>query len=346
MDLSKYQTKSITPVDDYKFTLSDELKKIAEDELRETEEVRNHAIKAMRDWIMDNPRIEKCRMDAKFLLRFLRFRKFSIPMAQEALERYLVFREGAYGYDWFSNMDFNKPNIKSLIDNGIEVILPERDHLGRKVLISRLAAADPKITSIGSEGLTLGTMVMETLLDDEENQIRGLVYVADVSGIQLSHYQIFPLDIWFKFGKNIEKTLAARHKSFHIVNVHPSLQFIANFALKHMPDKLRERVKFYSSFDELKDIEKDHLPQEYGGKVPMKEMIEPWKQKLEEKRDFFLNYNNMKVNRVLYPQPVLNCVVETLKIPLIAEDLFEKASNCRDEELSGIQGSFRKLEID
>lgn len=71
-----------------------------------------------------------------------------------------------------------------------------------------------------------------------------------------------------------------------------------------------------------------------------------WKQKFEEKKDFFLNYNNMKINQKLYPQPVLKCMVSTLKIPLNSADLFDQASNCNDEDLSGLQGSFRKLEID
>lgn len=39
-----------------------------------------------------------------------------------------------------------------------------------------------------------------------------------------------------------------------------------------MPEKLRERVKFYSNFDEIDVIEKKYLPKEYGGKVPLKEM--------------------------------------------------------------------------
>lgn len=50
------------------------------------------------------------------------------------------------------------------------------------------------------------------------------------------------------------------------------MKFIANFALKHMPDKLRERVKFYSTFDEVDVVEKKNLPKEYGGTVPLKEM--------------------------------------------------------------------------
>jgi hypothetical protein len=191
-------------VDDYVWTLSDELKEIAEKELRETAETRSHSIKAMRDWIMSNPRIEKCRMDSKFILRFLRFRKFSVPAAQEALERYLVFREGAYGHDWFSNMDFDKPNINGLLEKGLYTVLPNRDKLGQKVILAKLAAADPSIPTIGNECLTLGTMIFETLLEDEENQIRGLNYILDVSNIKLRHYFIFSFLTWYKFLKNVE----------------------------------------------------------------------------------------------------------------------------------------------
>lgn len=210
----QYQAKSITPVDDYVCTLSDELKRLAEEELRETDEIRSHAITAMRDWIMSNPRIEKCRMDSKFILRFLRFRKFSIPMAQEAFERYLVFREGVYGFDWFSNMDFEKPGIKLLMDSELLTVLPNRDKLGRKVLLFRAAPADAKTPSIGNDVLTLSTMIFETLLDDEENQIRGLNYIGDVSGAHISLSQIFSLEIMYKFGKNVEANYFD-FRSFH-----------------------------------------------------------------------------------------------------------------------------------
>lgn len=184
---------------------------MAEKELRETDEIRNHAIPAMRDWIMANPRIEKVRMDAKFLLRFLRFRKFNIPAAQEALERYLVFREGCYGLDWFSNMDFNKPNINELLSKGLFSVLPNRDKFGRKVILARLAAADPCIPTIGCEGLTIGTMVCETLLDDEETQIRGVNYIMDVSNIKIRHYFIFSFLTWYKMLKNVEVMLEFSH---------------------------------------------------------------------------------------------------------------------------------------
>ncbi|CRK89975.1 CLUMA_CG003703, isoform A [Clunio marinus] len=344
--MEAYQSKSITPVDNYEYKLSDELKKIAEEELRETEEIRNHGLKTMRDWIMNNPRIEKCRMDSKFILRFLRFRKYSIPMAQEALERYLVFREGAYGFDWFSNLDYMKPNIKTLVDNEVLTVLPKRDKLGRKCLFFKMSSIDPSLPKIGEDLLTLGTLIIETLMDDEENQIRGLNYIADVSNLGLRHAQILPLEVMYKFGKNIEKTCAVRHKGFHCINVHPSLQFLVSFAMKHMPEKLRDRVKFYTNVNEVDVIDKDYLPEGYGGSTKIKEMMDPWRKILDDRKEFFLNYSNMKVNRNLYPKPIVDCVVGTLKIPLNSSDLFEKTSNCTDEELTGIQGSFRKLEID
>lgn len=106
------------PVDVYNFTLSKELEDQAKDELRETEEVRQHALKAMRDWVLKNSRIEMTRLDANFLLRFLRFRKFSIPMAMEALERWMVIKNGNYGRGWFDDLDVMKPSILKLIDKG------------------------------------------------------------------------------------------------------------------------------------------------------------------------------------------------------------------------------------
>jgi hypothetical protein len=47
----QYEAKSITPVDEYVCKLSDELKKMAKNELGETEEERKIAIKTLRDWV-------------------------------------------------------------------------------------------------------------------------------------------------------------------------------------------------------------------------------------------------------------------------------------------------------
>lgn len=112
-------SKSITPLDDYEFTLSNELKTFVEKEFRETDETRKHAIESLREWAAQNPRINKLRLDSNFLLRFLRCKKFSLPMTKEAIERYLVLRwynyEGAF---IFHNLDEKLPEMQELLDLG------------------------------------------------------------------------------------------------------------------------------------------------------------------------------------------------------------------------------------
>lgn len=55
-------TKATTKADDYRFTLSDELRLIAHEELRETQATRDHALQMLREWAEKNPRISKIRM--------------------------------------------------------------------------------------------------------------------------------------------------------------------------------------------------------------------------------------------------------------------------------------------
>lgn len=55
-------SKGTTKVDTYVFKLSDELKTIAESELRETSATRDFALNALREWIETNPRITAIRL--------------------------------------------------------------------------------------------------------------------------------------------------------------------------------------------------------------------------------------------------------------------------------------------
>lgn len=54
--------KGITDADKYEFKLGNELKRVAEIELRETKLARDFALNAMREWIKTNPRIVAVRL--------------------------------------------------------------------------------------------------------------------------------------------------------------------------------------------------------------------------------------------------------------------------------------------
>lgn len=64
-----------------------------------------------------------------------------------------------------------------------------------------------------------------------------------------------------------------RHKEISAIRMHASVKFAADFALGLVTEKLRSRIKFYVSIDAAKSIDRSLLPKEYGGEMPMAEMI-------------------------------------------------------------------------
>lgn len=135
-------TEGQQKLDDYKSTLNADALKTASLELREDDSTREQALEQFRHWIQKHPAIKKCRTDSLFLLRFLRTKKFSLPMAQEMFERYLTIRQ-LYP-EWFQKLDINDPDLEAIIDSGYLVPLPKRDQHGRKVILS-CAGNDCKI---------------------------------------------------------------------------------------------------------------------------------------------------------------------------------------------------------
>lgn len=154
------------------------LRIIAKKELREEAHTREQCLTLFREWIERNQDIENCitgiiaskirnkknvflywfwyifnRVDDVFLLRFLRSKKFSLPMAQQMLLKYLnfrkVFKRVCHDMDYRDNM------VADLIDKGWLIIVkilqdiliklcknfrflfvsPFRDSSGRRVVV-------------------------------------------------------------------------------------------------------------------------------------------------------------------------------------------------------------------
>lgn len=81
-------------------------------------------------------------------------------------------------------------------------------------------------------------------------------------------------------------------------------------------------------------IDKACLPAEYGGNIPIREMVEIWKRELAAKRDILLALDCMKLHSdrgiITSRNPGQDCNNNSTKIA---------TSEC-------LPGSFRKLEID
>lgn len=76
--------------------------------------------------------------------------------------------------------------------------------MGRLVIFYRPGIADSMAPTIGYDVLTLMTLVFELVLEEEENQIKGVVHVSDCKGIRMSHFTVFSPQYSFRIGKNTE----------------------------------------------------------------------------------------------------------------------------------------------
>ncbi|XP_048004607.1 retinaldehyde-binding protein 1-like [Leguminivora glycinivorella] len=337
--MSRRLTKRyLLPADDYQCKLSAETQAIAAEQLRETESSRSQALASLRSWIEQNPKFMTIRLDANYLLRFLRTKKFSVPMAQEAIERYILLRQ-SWGIA-FNQLDYKLPVMMELIDLGYIFVSPFKDKNGRRVIIYRPGVFDPyKYTN--QDMCRVMAICYETLMEDEEVQVRGLVHYADGGGVSFPHLTLFTPKEAVRIVKNGERTIPMRHKEIYGVNVQSTIKFALDFGMGLISEKIRKRVKLYTSPEEV-EIDKKLLPQEYGGEMPMKQMIELWKEELAKQRDTLLMNDKMAVRLELYSEAAREGAISALRAG---------ASTCAGADavgdaMRGLTGNFRKLEVD
>lgn len=309
--------------DDYVCKLSESLRKVALEELREDDTIRQQSLDQMREWINKHAAIKTCRTDAQFLLRFLRTKKFSVPLACEMLERYLTIRQ-LYPH-WFRNLDSEDDDLSRLIDSGYIVPLTEK-HNGKTVIFTCAEKFDPyKFTAASM--IRIHSLIAEVVMDDEENQVNGYVYINDIGGFQLGHISLWSLKDIRNVIRCVQNSSPMRHKESHFVNVSSNAAKLVEFGLTVLSEKLKNRTFIHKSVNELHErISPKILPKEYGGEVPLAEMIEKFKAKVQDCRKKILGLDDMYIE------------IDERNCALIEE---------MNEELGvGLEGSFRQLQVD
>ncbi|XP_037037494.1 clavesin-1 [Bradysia coprophila] len=310
--------------DPYVCNLSSKFKKIALEELREDDNIRGQALAQFREWIAKHPTIKKCRTDAVFLLRFLRTKKFSVPAACEMLERYLTIRQ--LHPQWFKRLDIEDKGIDDIISSGYLIPLPQRDAHGRQLILSCAGKFDPyKHTS--EEMARTHSLVCEALIDDEESQVAGYTYVNDESGLSMGLISLWSLTEMKTMIKCIQNSTPMRHKETHFMNMPSYANKVIEFCMTVLTDKLKNRVVLHKNLEELKTkVDPKLLPKEYGGTMPMSEMIEIFKEKARKNRAAILALDDMYIE--------------------VSKESVNFAGNDDVDMDPGMVGSFRKLQVD
>ncbi|EDS40104.1 conserved hypothetical protein [Culex quinquefasciatus] len=298
--------------------------KIARDDLQETDENRKQSLAQMREWIAKHPLIRKCRTDSVFLLRFLRMRKFSVPRAQETLERYLAMRQTFP--QWFAKLDPDQKDMKQLLDDHMFQFWG-RDSRGRTVIMAR--HKNFNLDRFNSVQMARNVFLfLETLADDEETQIGGYVVVLDYADISMQLLALWSLTEVRNAIECVNKSLPMRIKEVHVAGFPKLAVMIGDLAISCLSQKLKERLFCHKSMeDAAKHLEVSMLTTDYpGGTQDPEELKRKFIKRAQDKRQELLLLDEMEIDATRY------------------KSLWHQTTDGSIE--SGVAGSFKKLNVD
>ncbi|XP_019527187.1 alpha-tocopherol transfer protein-like [Aedes albopictus] len=317
--------------DEYRCTLSEEYLQMAKEQLREDDTLREQALEAMRTWIAKHPYIRRCRTDSLFLLRFLRQRKFSIPLACETLERYLAMRQ-TFPH-WFQNLNPEQEDMRDLAADGVFQALGFDDK-GRIVILI-------KSRNFNVEKYTLLHLIrylhmyMEILSCDERIQVAGIVLIVDCFETTMMHFTLFNLSDMKNMMPYINHLLPVRCKEIHVLRLPKMSVTLVDILFTFVSAKIKHRFFFHKTLiDAKKHLDKSLLPSDLNGTNDSMELSMNFHKLVRDSEDELAVLDQMEI--------------DVTKYSALWNQNHPAAGGCgKESEIeSGMVGSFRKLNID
>jgi len=309
---------------DYVSKLDPAVRKKAQDELGETEQRLQQSCDIIREWLKKQPHLAKCEIGDLMLVGYIRGCKFSLEKVKLKLDGTMTLKAALP--EFFSGWNPMAPQLQAILKLGPYIPLMEHDQLGRKVIVMRSGIVDPllhKPEDVEKVSFMVGEVMAK---DDEQFPITGIVVIIDMEGFTLDHLTHRPLSITKKQMKFLTDGVPLRPQSINFIRTGSA--FVTAFKLANtlVNEKMKQRFKVHGDgFESLyKEVSKDMLPSDYGGNgLSLAELTDHWKTQVENNTELLAKVEKMKSDESKLPGR-----------PKTSQELF------------GIEGSFRKLEID
>ena len=306
---------------------TEELAKAAKDDLGEDRTRLLGDIKTLKLWISKSPHLNSTiRQDDAYLTMFLRGCKFSLERTKEKLDFHHTVRGSLSS--WFDNWDPRQPQLQAILKAGVYLPLPGYDKHGRYVMLMRNGMSDPSTLKI-EDLFKVSTMLLEySQNNDSQAQIRGFVLIGDMAGMTAGHALSFSSPAAMKKAMTVwQDSYPARPKAMHVVNMPPVFESVFKMIQGLQKEKMKERTHVHSKGDFSvlgEELGSDILPKEYGGSnLSLAELTDFWMEEMEKNRNWLMEQTKFKTDEAKRPGK-----------PKLHSDIF------------GIEGSFRKLDID
>lgn len=251
MPLVKYFDEGLTP----------DMKLKAKEDLGETDEVIAESLKEMKSLIKREPDFNPC-MDDKFLLRFLRAKKFNVEKAFKKLINYYTFKAKYSGIA----SDFKPSDIAHVLDIREIAAMEYRNTNYVGVAYVNLGELD----DVPADDLFAAMLVLsEVGLLPEATQLFGYSLIIDCCSLGFrSAKKLTSPTFIYRFILGMMEFIPARVKSIHIINAPFFINMMVTLIRPLLTEKIGKRMHQHGQ--NLKSLHKyispEILPVELGGK--------------------------------------------------------------------------------
>ncbi|XP_051169188.1 alpha-tocopherol transfer protein-like [Leptopilina boulardi] len=292
-----------------------------EEELKKNPELKDSDIQMLREWNDKQPHLPKI-PDLELAL-FLHSNYYLMEPTKTTIDCYYTVR--THVPEFFSNRNFKQSKELQKTSNvAATTPLKGTTNEGHKIIFWKLIDTDSS-QFVHIDILKYYSMIFDVWLHSE-GTTSGHVIIADMAGLSLGHCaRLSPLTSK-KFMVYLQDALPVRLKGLHFMNSNAAMDVLLQMIKPLMKKELTDVLHVHTNSTTLaKHIDLDILPNEAGGKAgPLSEFHELRKKELEDYKDWFENdEKTARVQESLRPGKAKN-----------ATDLF------------GVEGSFKKLDID
>ncbi|XP_070155656.1 alpha-tocopherol transfer protein-like isoform X2 [Polyergus mexicanus] len=278
-----------------------------EEEMKKNPQLKLSDIQSLREWCEKQPHLPK--IEDSFLAMFLHSNYYRMQPTKNTIENYYTTR--THVPEFFSNRD---PLGGKELRQAFKIA----------VMYGAFLDVDPS-RFVYNDNIKYFLMVCDVWFLTEGTN-NGYIYFADASGLSFGHIaRISPLGLK-KYLYYIQEAAPIRLMGIHFINAPPAMELLMNMMKPFMKKEMIDMIHFHSSLKSASEyVPIDSLPNEVGGKAgSMYKLAEIEVKKLEDHREWFLM------------DEATGRVNEALRI-----DKNKSAS-----DLFGIEGSFKKLDID
>jgi len=245
---------------------SEEVRIVAEKELRETPERVKEATKALRELLRAETTLY-FRDDDEFLIKFLRPTKFYPESALQLMKRAAEFKQkNASILD--NLMPADEEN--SFLENRVVNVLVNRDQKGRRILVTYSGEVWDPSRVTADQIFRIFYLVHLAALQEPQSQICGVVVIMDFKGLGMKQVKGLSPSFSLRLLTFIQEAMPMRLKEVHFVNQPFLFNMVWQMFKPFVKDKLKKRMFFHGDKMESlhKHIDPACLPEDYGGTLP------------------------------------------------------------------------------